>query len=199
MPFYSILHLEHICCEQNCSNSKCVIWYKLNFIFSLKPRLQKIIRNCKTYIINKQRPCTQIMALLPRKVHFISPLPNYRNWFCWPIRNKIISIEKLFHDLKLRKCIRLFHHESHHLELCSDLSSAAFARFIGRLWLSQRVVTDIGRNFLGASRILVRDFTEFVKKLFANDIAQKFITHGFERKFIPPHAPNMGGHGRKKS
>ncbi|XP_046803755.1 uncharacterized protein LOC124419188 [Lucilia cuprina] len=83
-----------------------------------------------------------------------------------------------------------------HLEPCSDLSSAAFqavfSRFVGRRGLPQRVVTDNGRNFLGCSRAIEVEFSAFVENA-AHDIAQKYITHGFEWKFIPPHAPHMRG------
>ncbi|XP_065356281.1 uncharacterized protein LOC135950679 [Calliphora vicina] len=83
-----------------------------------------------------------------------------------------------------------------HLEVCSDLSSAAFqaafSRFIGRRELPQRVVSDNGRNFLGASRELLREFSSFIKNA-SQDTAHKYLTHGFEWKFIPPHAPHMGG------
>ena len=73
------------------------------------------------------------------------------------------------------------------LELCLDLSSSAFQAAFS----PQRVVTDNGRNFLGASTALEREFIVFVETA-AKDIAQKYITYGFEQKFIPLHAPHMG-------
>ncbi|XP_075163043.1 uncharacterized protein LOC142235667 [Haematobia irritans] len=83
-----------------------------------------------------------------------------------------------------------------HLEACSELSSAAFeatfARFVGRRGLPHRVVSDNGRNFLGASRKFMREFAQFLKST-SNDIAQRYSIHGFEWKCIPPHAPHMGG------
>ncbi|XP_075158129.1 uncharacterized protein LOC142231406 [Haematobia irritans] len=83
-----------------------------------------------------------------------------------------------------------------HLEPCSELSSlafeAAFTRFVGRRGLPHRVVSDNGRNFIGASRKLLKEFSGFVKST-ASDISQKYSTHGFEWQFIPPHAPHMGG------
>lgn len=83
-----------------------------------------------------------------------------------------------------------------HLEPCSELSSAAFeaafTRFVGRRGLPQRVVSDNGRNFVGASRKMLREFMTFVKTS-ADDIAEKYSSHGFEWQFIPPYAPHMGG------
>ncbi|XP_075162758.1 uncharacterized protein LOC142235389 [Haematobia irritans] len=83
-----------------------------------------------------------------------------------------------------------------HLEPCSDLSlaafEAAFSRFVGRRGLPRRVVSDNGRNFLGASRKMLKEFRTFIIGA-ASDIAQKYTSHGFEWQFIPPYAPHMGG------
>ncbi|XP_075161631.1 uncharacterized protein LOC142234385 [Haematobia irritans] len=53
-------------------------------------------------------------------------------------------------------------------------------------------MSDNGRNFLGTSRTLSREFARF-HKCISNDISQKYVSHGFEWCFIPPHAPHMGG------
>ncbi|XP_059223637.1 uncharacterized protein LOC131997167 [Stomoxys calcitrans] len=83
-----------------------------------------------------------------------------------------------------------------HLEPCSELSTAAFeaafARFLGRRGLPRKVVSDNGRNFVGASRKLLREFRSFIQVV-ASDISEKYSTQGFEWQFIPPHAPHMGG------
>ncbi|XP_059223074.1 uncharacterized protein LOC131996897 [Stomoxys calcitrans] len=83
-----------------------------------------------------------------------------------------------------------------HLEPCSELSTAAFeaafARFLGRRGLPRKVVSDNGRNFVGASRKLLREFRSFIQTS-ASDISERYSTQGFEWQFIPPHAPHMGG------
>ncbi|XP_065356307.1 uncharacterized protein LOC135950706 [Calliphora vicina] len=83
-----------------------------------------------------------------------------------------------------------------HLEPCSSLSApafqATFARFIGRRGLPHKLVSDNGRNFVGANRALRREFNNFIRSV-SQDIAQKYITHGFEWSFIPPQATHMGG------
>lgn len=38
----------------------------------------------------------------------------------------------------------------------------------------------------------MREFSQFLK-IASSDISQKYAIHGFEWKFIPPHAPHMGG------
>ncbi|XP_059217426.1 uncharacterized protein LOC131994659 [Stomoxys calcitrans] len=83
-----------------------------------------------------------------------------------------------------------------HLEPCSELSTAAFeaafSRFVGRRGLPRKVVSDNGRNFVGASRKMLREFRSFIQ-VAASDIAERYSTQGFEWQFIPPHAPHMGG------
>ncbi|GBP06896.1 hypothetical protein EVAR_67453_1 [Eumeta japonica] len=62
-----------------------------------------------------------------------------------------------------------------HLELCSDLTSAAFqaafARFVSRRGLPKKVMSDNGKNFLGASRAFELEFKEFVNNV-AQDISE---------------------------
>ncbi|XP_075157614.1 uncharacterized protein LOC142230879 [Haematobia irritans] len=53
-------------------------------------------------------------------------------------------------------------------------------------------VSDNGYNFVGASRVLLREFSKFIKST-SKDISDKYGTHGLEWNFIPPHAPHMGG------
>ncbi|XP_046801106.1 uncharacterized protein LOC124418529 [Lucilia cuprina] len=167
------------------------------YISRLKLRIKKIIRHCKICIIFRQKNCKQIMA----------PLPPDRCNLSVPFQTTGIDFAGPF-DLKTSKlrnasCIKgyvsvfvCFSTKAIHLEACSDLSTpafrAAFARFIGRRGLPRRIVSDNGRNFLGASRELSREFASFINSA-AEDISQKYITQGFEWSFIPPHAPHMGG------
>lgn len=60
--YLSLLHtfLAHAECNQMCRMSQTEF-----YISRLKPRIKKIIRHCKTCIIFKRKPCSQIMAPLP--------------------------------------------------------------------------------------------------------------------------------------
>lgn len=73
-----------------------------------------------------------------------------------------------------------------HLELCSDLSSVAFEAAFSRF------DNDNGRNFVGASRKMLTEFRIFLETA-SSHVSQKYLTHGFEWSFIPPHSPHMGG------
>ena len=167
------------------------------FISKLKPRIKKILRHCKICLVYRQQAAHQIMAPLPSdRANLSSPFQITGIDFAGPFEVKSSPIRKVPYFKSYVSVFVCFSTKAIHLEPCSELSSAAFqatfSRFVGRRGLPQRVVTDNGKNFLGASRILEEEFSTFVKTI-AQDIAQKYITHGFEWKFIPPHAPHMGG------
>ncbi|XP_046812215.1 uncharacterized protein LOC124421299 [Lucilia cuprina] len=158
---------------------------------------KKIIRYYKTCIIYKQQPCSQIMAPLPpTRCNLSLPFQITGIDFAGPFKLKASALRKSTFVKGYVSVFVCFSTKTVHLEVCSDRSSAAFqaafSRFVGRRGLPQRVVSDNGRNFLGASRELLREFSSFIKNV-SQDIAQKYLTHGFEWKFIPPHAPHMGG------
>ncbi|UYV67959.1 hypothetical protein LAZ67_5002631, partial [Cordylochernes scorpioides] len=80
-----------------------------------------------------------------------------------------------------------------HIEIVSDLSSAAFLaalkRFISRRGKPSDIFSDNGTNFRGADNILREQFD-----ILKYSTIQKFISN--ERinwHFIPPSAPNFGG------
>lgn len=167
------------------------------FIFRLKIRIKKVIRQCKTCTIYRQQPCTQIMAPLPPKRCNLSiPFQIIGKDFAGPFDLKASTLRNSPYVKGYVSVFVCFSTKAIHLEPCSKLSSAtfeaAFSRFVGRRGLPQRVVTDNGRNFLGCSRVLEEEFSAFIKSA-AQDIAHKYITQGFQWSFIPPHAPHMGG------
>lgn len=184
-----LLHSE---CNQMCR----MIQTKF-YISRLKVRVKKIIRNCKRCIIFKQSQCSQIMAPLPNERCTLSkPFENTGIDFAGPFELKTSKVRKS-PLTKGYACVFIcFSTKAIHLEACSDLSTSAFratfTRFIGRRGLPHKIVSDNGRNFLGASRELSREFSTFIQSV-SVDVSQKYVSQGFEWKFIPPHAPHMGG------
>ncbi|XP_075163072.1 uncharacterized protein LOC142235697 [Haematobia irritans] len=167
------------------------------YISRLKPRVKSIIRKCKVCIIFKQKSCSQIMAPLPLDRCTITPPFHITGLdFAGPFELKTSHLRKAPIVKGYVSVFVCFSTKAIHLEPCSDLSSAAFeatfARFVGRRGLPRRVVSDNGRNFVGASRVLLREFSKFIKST-TKDISDKYASHGFEWSFIPPHAPHMGG------
>ncbi len=83
-----------------------------------------------------------------------------------------------------------------HLEVVSDLTSAAFVaclrRFIARRGKPSVMWSDHGSNFVGASRELT-ELTQFLKQQsHAAGIPDFCASQGIHWSFIPEHAPHFG-------
>ncbi|XP_065356330.1 uncharacterized protein LOC135950724 [Calliphora vicina] len=193
------LYLEHLhsfLAHGEC-NQICRMVQTEYYISRLKSRVKKIIRHCKTCIIYKQKPCTQIMAPLPPdRCNLSIPFQTTGIDFAGPFELKSSTLRNAALVKGYVSVFVCFSTKAIHLEVCSDLSTAAFraafSRFVGRRGLPFRIYSDNGRNFVGASRQLKREFDAFINTA-STDIAQKYVTHGLEWIFIPPHAPHMGG------
>ncbi|XP_075162876.1 uncharacterized protein LOC142235509 [Haematobia irritans] len=147
--------------------------------------------------LGTRKSCSQIMAPLPPLRCTLSPPYHITGIdFAGPFELKSSTLRRSPIIKGYVSIFVCFATKAIHLEPCSELSSlafeAAFTRFVGRRGLPQRLVSDNGRNFIGASRKMLKEFASFVKTT-AHDIAQKYSAHGFEWQFIPPHAPHMGG------
>ncbi|XP_075162853.1 uncharacterized protein LOC142235486 [Haematobia irritans] len=193
------LYLSHL--HEFLAHADCVLMCRMVqtefYIARLKPRVKAIIHKCKICVIFKQNPCSQMMAPLPLDRCTISaPFHVTGIDFAGPFDLKSSYLRKSPTVKAYVSVFVCFATKAVHLEPCSDLSSAAFeaafSRFVGRRGLPRRVVSDNGRNFVGASRVLLREFSQFIKSS-SSDISNKYLSHGLERSFIPPHAPHMGG------
>lgn len=167
------------------------------FVSRLRQRVKKVVHLCKTCTIFKRMTCSQIMAPLPAdRCNFSLPFQITGVDFAGPFDLKSSSLRNAPYLKGYVSIFVCFSTKAVHLEPCSDLStaafSAAFARFVGRRGLPRKVVSDNGRNFLGASRRLLAEFSNFVRSA-SLEVAQKYSVHGLEWSFIPPHAPHMGG------
>ena len=167
------------------------------YIPRLKAQVRKCIIQCKTCTIFKQQVKTQIMGALPKERTSLSlPFTITGVDFAGPFSIKSSTLR----NAKLLKgyvaVFVCFSTRAIHLEACSDLSTeaflAAFARFVGRRGLPSKVYSDNGKNFIGASRMLKKDFDDFLESA-SKDIVDKYSVNGFEWSFIPPYAPHMGG------
>lgn len=82
-----------------------------------------------------------------------------------------------------------------HLEIVSDLSSAAFLntlkRFIARRSKCIRIYSDNGTNFVGANNAL-KEMYKFINANSAK-ICDYLSEQSIEWNFIPPQSPHMGG------
>ena len=84
-----------------------------------------------------------------------------------------------------------------HLELVSDLTTAAFIaalrRFIARRGKPSIIWSDHGTNFVGAARELKELYTFLRNQDGQKTIADFCSTQGIQWKFTPELAPNFGG------
>ncbi|GFV42130.1 integrase catalytic domain-containing protein [Trichonephila clavipes] len=80
-----------------------------------------------------------------------------------------------------------------HLELVSDLSTAAFLaalrRFIARRSCPSKIISDNGSNFKGASSHL----RKLVDLCLQEEVQNFLFLKGIEWSFIPPYTPHFGG------
>lgn len=83
-----------------------------------------------------------------------------------------------------------------HLEIVSDLTSAAFLaaldRFISRRGKPSTMHSDCGTTFIGADNELKRNSDRAVK-IIQTEIVPHLIRQEIEWHFIPPYSPNFGG------
>ncbi|XP_075167628.1 uncharacterized protein LOC142239732 [Haematobia irritans] len=167
------------------------------YVVRLKSSIRQCIRNCHTCAIYKHRIRTQIMSSLPtERCTFSLPFTYTGVDFAGPFDLKTSRLR----NAKLHKgyaaifvCMST---RAVHLEVCSELTSEAFlstfTRFVGRRGFPNKVYSDNGTNFVGASRVLKTEYENFLRNVQVS-VSEKYSTHGFSWQFIPPHAPHMGG------
>ncbi|XP_050338954.1 uncharacterized protein LOC126765282 [Bactrocera neohumeralis] len=140
------------------------------WIPKLKTLIKSTIHQCKTCVLHKKRNTTQIMAALPAErttltrpfaatgIDFAGPydIKNYTGRACLITKGYV--------------CVFVcFATKAIHLEPVSDLTTnafmAAFARFFSRRGCPADLYSDNGTNFVGASKLLIKDRREFMKSL----------------------------------
>lgn len=84
-----------------------------------------------------------------------------------------------------------------HIELVSDLTTnnflAAFKRFLSRRGPVTVLMSDSGRNFIGAKSRLSELYAFLDSPEVKNELLSELAIHRTEIKTIPPLAPNFGG------
>ncbi|XP_070068060.1 uncharacterized protein [Drosophila takahashii] len=139
------------------------------WIPKVKNLVKGVVNSCKVCTIYKKRLQSQLMG----------DFPTDRASFSRPFSYTGVDYAGPF--------------EAIHLEPTSDLTTekflAAFARFVARRGCSQRVHSDNGKTFVGASSLISRDFTQALKE----SVTDACSHQGLVWRFIPPGAPHMGG------
>ncbi|XP_059224007.1 uncharacterized protein LOC131997304 [Stomoxys calcitrans] len=167
------------------------------YIIRLKNSIKHCIRNCKACTIYKSRVRSQLMAALPaERCTFSLPFTNTGVDFAGPFELKTSRLRNAKLDKGYAAIFVCLSTRAVHLEACSELTTEAFLstfnRFVGRRGFPNKMFSDNGTNFVGASRSLAKEFKRFLETAHKS-VSDKYNLHGFSWHFIPPHAPHMGG------
>lgn len=173
-----------------------------------KLRLQYWIINGKNsikWIINKCITCfrfraaggTQLMGNLPEpRITVSRPFTHVGVDFAGPVSLKI-SPGRGIRTIKGYICIFIcLATKAMHLEPVTGLSTqaflATFRRFAGRRGACGHIYSDCGTNFVGASKRLKIDYSEWSNYL-TTELMDTLATSGTQWHFIPPGSPHFGG------
>ena len=157
-----------------------------------------IIRQCVRCFRAKPRETNYLMGDLPKnRVSFDRPFVNVGVDYCGPFfikerRHRNISKVKTYVSVFVCQATKAVH-----LELASDLTTAAFLsclkRFFARRGAAHSMSSDNATNFVGANREL-RDFYKQIESLEKDQGIQSFLLKKqVNWHFIPPRAPHFGG------
>ncbi|XP_075157897.1 uncharacterized protein LOC142231164 [Haematobia irritans] len=164
------------------------------WIPKVKNLIKSTINKCKPCILYKRRCQSQLMAALPpERADFSRPFSHTGLDFAGPFDIKNYAGRGCI-ITKGYVCVFVcFATKAIHLEATSDLSTssflAAFDRFISRRGCPLHIHSDNGTTFVGASKILAREFIQSSK----NAVTSGFAHQNISWHFIPPGAPHMGG------
>ncbi len=163
------------------------------YIVKQRKIIRAIIRSCVVCRRTTTRPLPQIMGQLP--LERVTPDMVFERVgvdYAGPVYLKLGHVRKpttvcIFVSLSAKAI---------HLELVSDLTSAAFIaclrRFISRRGKPSSVWSDHGSNFVGASRKLSELVQFLQQQKTAGDISDFCSSQGIKWTFIPEHAPHCG-------
>ncbi|GFT02235.1 uncharacterized protein TNCV_84881 [Trichonephila clavipes] len=152
------------------------------------------LKKCLICFKMNLRSSSQLMGDLPPiRFQQIRPFESTGLDFAGPLTTKCAhkrSVTKFKSYICLFICTAT---KAVHLELVSDLSTAAFLaalrRFIARRSCPSKIISDNGSNFKGASSHLRK-----LVDLCLQEEVQNFLSlKGIEWSFIPPYTPHFGG------
>ena len=160
---------------------------------------RKICSTCTTCRRRQPRTSHQIMGDLPAPR--VSPNPAFTHTgvdFAGPFNIKQGYVRKP-KILEAYVCVFVcLTYKAVHLEVVSDLSSAAFKatlqRFVSRRGCPQHIYSDNGSNFVGVKNELQRLYHYLHQTQSLEDVGQFLSSHHeITWHFNPPWAPHMGG------
>lgn len=163
------------------------------WVVSAREEVKRCIRSCPECVKRRRKPEEQLMA--PKTATEVRPS-------CRTFSSCAVDFAGPFETKQGRGKVRLKRYlcvflclqsRAVHLEIAFGLDTdsflRAFLRFVARRGKPSEVISDNGKNFLGASREL-RNLTRCLDQ----EVIRKKTAHLFiEWKFIPPGAPHFNG------
>ncbi|XP_055621988.1 uncharacterized protein LOC129765600 [Toxorhynchites rutilus septentrionalis] len=158
---------------------------------------RKTVHNCVTCAKAKPRTIEQLMGQLPpERVSPAYPFQFVGIDYAGPIylRPNTRKGAPIKAYVAVFVCLVV---KASHLELVTDLTSAAFIaalrRFIARRGVPTTVYCDNATNFTAAQRELKELRQQFLSQKHKEAVHNEASTLKIEFHFIPPHAPTFGG------
>ena len=135
----------------------------------VKNLIKATIHRCKICVIHKQKVQSQLMGALPAERTTCSrPFSTTGVDFAGPFDIKSFSGRGCRMSKGYVCLFVCFSTRAIHLEAVSDLSTesflAAFHRFASRRGCPSQVVSDNGRNFVGAAKAIAQDFLKVIQQ-----------------------------------
>ncbi|XP_062538159.1 uncharacterized protein LOC134206454 [Armigeres subalbatus] len=167
------------------------------WLLGSRSAVRKITRRCVECFRVKPRSVTQYMGNLPRsRVTPSAPFEVTGVDYAGPFQIKQSGRKSV--TVKGYLCVFVcLVTKSLHLELVSDMTTAAFIaalqRFVSRRGLIRELHSDNGSNFRGAKSELNELYLLFRQNAAINQIESFCQTKEISWHFIPPDAPEFGG------
>ncbi|XP_055589056.1 uncharacterized protein LOC129741357 [Uranotaenia lowii] len=167
------------------------------WVTSLRGLARKTIHSCVQCFRVKPKVMEQLMAdLPPDRVNPAPPFQKVGVDYCGPFLitypHRRSSPMKCF--VSVFVCLVC---KAVHLELVADLTTGAFLgalkRFIGRRGKPILIMSDNGRNFVGARREIAELQRLLRSQQFQTGVIFETCKEGINFKFIPARSPNFGG------
>jgi len=151
--------------------------------------VKRIVRRCPTCLRYAARSNDQIMGQLPElRTTLARPFARTGIDFFGPLEVKCTKHRTTRYDKTYGIVFVCFSTRALHIEVCSDLSTAAFIaalrRFAARRSMPSEIFTDNATNFQGARAII--EASNAAIRDFVNEYRVRW-------NFITPRAPHQGG------
>jgi len=160
-----------------------------------KKKVRQIIRQCTICIRFRASASQQQMGALPSpRVTPSQPFKHSGIDYAGPIQLRLskgrgTKSYKGYIAIFICLCTKAVHIEAVS-ELTSNAFIAAFRRFTSRRGLCTDLYSDNGTNFVGAQKILDKEFKEAIKK---KTLEEAITTERVRWHWVPPASPHFGG------